>query len=78
MEQEGDPLSSPRATFVVTLIHMTSKLCSPASFNSTHSTDVVKRHFIGHSVSLPVLTEDIRNLYPRHFRTGVEAKSCWM
>jgi hypothetical protein len=57
---------------------MTSKLSGPASFNTTHSADMVEWHFIAHSVSLAVLSEDIRNLYPSHFRTGGEAMSFWV
>jgi hypothetical protein len=59
----------PDTAAAVTFIYMTTKLSGPASFNTTHSADMVERHFIGHSVSLAVLTEDIRNLYtlPSHF-----------
>ena len=67
----------PDTAAAVTFIYMTTEFCCPASFNRTHSADMVERHFIGHSVSLAVLTEDIRNLYtlPSHLRIGAEAMS---
>jgi hypothetical protein len=63
----------PDTAAAITFIHMTSKLCCPTSFNRPHSADMGKRHFIGRSVSLAVLSEDIRYLYPSHLRMGAEA-----
>jgi hypothetical protein len=68
----------PDTAAAVTFIYMTSKLSGPASFNSAHSADMEERHFIGHSVSMTVLTEDIRNfcaLCPSHLRIGAETMS---
>lgn len=52
---------------------MTSKLCGSASLDSSHGADMVEQHFVGHSVSLSVLTEDIRNLYTFFLSHLVEA-----
>jgi hypothetical protein len=65
-------VGNPDTAAAVTFIYMTTKLCGPALFNTTHSADMDKRHFIGRSVSLAVLSENIRNLYTSlsHLRTG--------
>ena len=44
------------------LIPMSAKSSSPAYFNGVHGTQMIKRHPVGPSIVLPVLTEDIGHL----------------
>jgi hypothetical protein len=62
----------PHTATGVAFIHMTSQLCGPASFNSSHGAELIEWHFMPLSVRGTVLAEDIGHLYttgPSHFKS---------